>query len=48
MEIVSLNPDSTNAFTIADDLKWQSKIKALKDGKKVKISNFALAALRFI
>ena len=38
MEIVSLNPDSTNAFTIADDLKWQSKIKALKDGKKVKIS----------
>ena len=38
MEIVSLKPNSTNAFTIVDDLKWQSKIKALKDGKKVKIS----------
>ena len=40
MEFINLTPDNStsNVFTVEDDLKWQPKIKALKDGKKVKIS----------
>lgn len=40
MEFVNLKPDNStsNVFTVEDDLKWQPKIKALKDEKKVKIS----------